>query len=182
MTVMNFMKKHLGLKMNIKIKFEVHSFVEKYCKNGEGIEIGGAAHNTFDIKAKNVDICDHKNPEDVYRKEQLKLCNKVKPVDIIASGDDIPLKDNSVDFVFSSHAIEHFYNLLSAIREWIRIVKDGGYIVMLVPNKLYTFDLERDCTSIDEFKMRDKNYERGKIYPDMHHSVWTLESFLEFAK
>ena len=177
MTILNFIRKNLGMKM----KYEVHFFVEKYCK-GKGIEIGGAEYNSFDINVKNVDFCRHDSPSDVYYKEQIKRCNKVKKVDIVAYGDDIPIADSSVDFVFSSHVIEHFWNPVSAIREWHRVTRNGGYIVMLIPNKLYTFDCDRECTTIEEFRKRDENYDKNKIYEDMHHSVWTLESFLDFAQ
>ena len=179
MTIMNFIRKKLGMKM--KMKYKVHFFVEKYCK-GKGLEIGGAAHNSFNIKAKNVDYCEHNSPSDAYYQSQMELCGKVKKVDIIAPGDNIPLPDSSVDFVFSSHVIEHFYNPLSALREWYRVTKNGGNIVLLVPNKLYTFDYERECTTIEEFVEHDKNHDKNKVYEDCHHSVWTFESFLEFTK
>ena len=178
MLIISAIKRKLG----IKEKLIIENFVEKYCGSGKGIEIGGAAHNSFDIKAKNVDICDHNSMDDKYYKMQMETCGKVKKVDIIARGDKLPLKDNSVDFVFSSHVIEHFYNPMSAIREWTRVVKKGGHIVMIVPNKKYTFDKDKECTKIEEFRQRDKDFDINKNYPDVHHSIWTLQTFLEFAK
>ena len=174
---MNFIRKKLGL----KLKYAPPKFVTQYCK-GKGIEIGGAAHQDFKINALNIDINDHSSENDIYAKEQMKLAGYVKKVDIIAKGDNIPLKDNSVDFVFSSHVIEHFYDPVSAINEWLRIVKPNGYIVMIIPHKKRTFDAPKPCSKIEEFIIRHNNYDKNKEYPDDHHSIWTTETFLDFAK
>ena len=136
----------------------------------------------FDINALNVDYSDHKDPDDKYHKQQMEIAGKLKKVDIIAKGDNIPLKDNSVDFVFSSHVIEHFYEPVSAINEWLRLVKPGKYVVMVVPHKDRTFDLKKPCTTIEEFENRRREYDKNASYEDRHHSVWTTETFLEFAK
>lgn len=174
---MNFIRKKLGL----NLKYAPPKFVTQYCK-GKGIEIGGAAHQDFKLNAINIDVSDHSSENDIYAKEQMKLAGYVKKVDIIAKGDNIPLKDNSVDFVFSSHVIEHFYDPVSTINEWLRIVKPNGYIVMIVPHKERTFDAPKPCTKIEEFKTRHNNYDKNKEYADDHHSIWTTETFLDFAK
>lgn len=177
MTIMNFIRKNLGLPM----KYGDPKLVKKYCK-GKGLEIGGASHATFHFNALNVDMVSHDNPDDIYHQEQMKLAGCVKKVDIIAKGDDIPIEDNSVDFVFSSHVIEHFYNPVSAINEWLRVVKPNKYVVLIVPHKERTFDSKRDCTTIEEFETRHKEYNKDLSYPDQHYGVWTTETFLEFAK
>ncbi len=177
MTIMNFIRKKLGLKM----KYAPPKFVRKYCK-GLGVEIGGAAHQDYGIKAINIDRVDHTSEDDVYAKAQIQLAGHVKKVDIIANGDNIPLNDNSVNFVFSSHVIEHFYDPVSAINEWLRIIKPNGYIVMVVPHKERTFDSKKPCTTLEEFKTRHSNYDKNIEYPDDHYSIWTTETFLDFAK
>lgn len=45
--------------------------------------------------------------------------------------------DNSYDFVYSSHCLEHMENPLLAIKHWIRICKPGGYIYVVVPDEYY---------------------------------------------
>lgn len=177
MSILNFVRKHLGIPM----KFEVDAFVEKYCQ-GNGLEIGGAAYQEYNIKALNLDIAKHDDENDVYRIEQIKRCGKVKQVDIVASGDNIPVAENSFDFVFSSHVLEHFYNPLSALREWKRVVKNNGYIVAIVPSKNKTFDRKRKCTTIEEFYQRDKDYDKSISYQEAHHTVWLLKTFKSFAK
>ena len=48
------------------------------------------------------------------------------------------------DFVFSSHSLEHIANPLKAISEWLRIVKNDGYIIIVVPEKSQCFDHKRN--------------------------------------
>ena len=177
MTVLNYIRKKFGL----KLVYKYPKIVSKYCK-GYGVEIGGASHSVFKFRAINVDISSHDKIEDCYTKEQLDKGNGIKKVDIIASGDNIPLADNSVDFVFSCHVLEHFYDPVAAINEWLRIVKPNKYVVCLIPHKDRTFDKNRDCTTIEEFVNRHNSYDKTLRYPDAHYSVWSTETFLEFAK
>jgi len=53
-----------------------------------------------------------------------------------------PFKDERFDFVFSSHVIEDFApeEIQGVFNEWLRLVKKGGYLILLVPdmeNKRY---------------------------------------------
>jgi ubiquinone/menaquinone biosynthesis C-methylase UbiE len=43
--------------------------------------------------------------------------------------------DNSVDFVNSSHCLEHMVDPSIALSNWIRIVRPGGYLVVTVPDE-----------------------------------------------
>ena len=155
MTVTNYIRKKLGL----KLVYKDPKIISKYCK-GFGVEIGGASHQTFKFRAINIDISDHRSVEDCYSIEQMKLGNYIKKVDIIANGDNIPLADNSTDFVFSSHVLEHFYDPVSAINEWLRIVKKNKYVVCIIPHKERMFDRDKPCTTIEEFENRHKNYNK----------------------
>ena len=176
MTIMNFVKKIFGIKMNLD-----DEIIQKYCK-GKGVEIGGSAHNEFQINALNIDISRHDNPEDEHAITQMKYAKRIKKVDIIADGCDIPLKDNSVNFVFSCHVIEHFFDPISAINEWLRIVKTGKCVVMVIPNKELTYDKDRECSTIEDIENRHKIFDKNVKYEDKHHSVWTPERFLELMK
>jgi SAM-dependent methyltransferase len=67
---------------------------------------------------------------------------------IINDAVDISLVENDTyDFVFSSHSLEHIANPLKAIREWLRIVKPGGHIVIVVPEKSHCFDHKRSYST-----------------------------------
>ncbi|TRZ97253.1 MAG: methyltransferase domain-containing protein [Rhodocyclaceae bacterium] len=43
--------------------------------------------------------------------------------------------DATYDFVHSSHCLEHMRDIREALRQWIRIVKPGGYLVITVPDE-----------------------------------------------
>jgi ADP-heptose:LPS heptosyltransferase/predicted SAM-dependent methyltransferase len=42
---------------------------------------------------------------------------------------------NSHDFVFSSHLLEHIENYQAALREWMRVIRPKGYLVLYVPDE-----------------------------------------------
>lgn len=43
--------------------------------------------------------------------------------------------DNSFDFLYSSHCLEHMKIPARALANWIRVVKQGGYLVISVPDE-----------------------------------------------
>src|SRR6056297_1238596 len=43
------------------------------------------------------------------------------------------IKDNLFDFVVSSHCLEHLHDPFEGLKNWVRIVKPGGYIIFVVP-------------------------------------------------
>lgn len=43
--------------------------------------------------------------------------------------------DDTFDFVHSSHCLEHLVNPLTAIGNWLRIVKPGGFVVFTIPDE-----------------------------------------------
>lgn len=48
---------------------------------------------------------------------------------------DLPFKYESVDTVFSSHLLEDFQEWEPILSEWIRVLKPGGHLVILIPDK-----------------------------------------------
>jgi predicted SAM-dependent methyltransferase len=66
---------------------------------------------------------------------------------------DIPYYDNSVDLIYSSHALEHLSIRKSkvALREWYRVLKPGGQLYLAIP------DLELICRVIqDQFTTEEQ--------------------------
>jgi SAM-dependent methyltransferase len=54
------------------------------------------------------------------------------------------IENDYYDFCFSSHSLEHIANPLKAIKEWLRIIKKNGYIIIIVPEKSVCFDHKRE--------------------------------------
>lgn len=68
-------------------------------------------------------------------------------IDFLADGQSLPLADGSLDYLCSSHVLEHLPNPLAAIFEWHRVIRAGGFLYIVVPDKRYTFDCPRVTTS-----------------------------------
>lgn len=56
--------------------------------------------------------------------------------------------DEQYDFLLSSHTLEHVANPLKTLREWRRVVRPGGTLVMVLPHHEGTFDRQRPVTSL----------------------------------
>ncbi len=159
--------------------FPESKLANKYLKGLRGIEIGGSSHNDFNLNTLNID---YTNCETGYSKSsQNDFGLKPMKVDIVASGDNLPFKDNVWDFVINSHVIEHFFDPIKAIQEWVRVIKPGGYLFMIVPHKERTGDKTRDRTTLKELIIRHAGITKNpKI--DAHHSVWITQDFLELCR
>jgi SAM-dependent methyltransferase len=114
----------------------------QFFNNKSGVVIGGHLRWNFKgllqtaKKIINVDNCP------VYD-------GKPADVDYVAEASDLFFaEDESLDFVCSSHVLEHLANPLKAIVEWKRALKKGGIIYIGVPDKRRTFDRKRDRTPL----------------------------------
>lgn len=76
--------------------------------------------------------------------------------------------DDVFDYAIATHVIEHVPNPIKAIREMHRIVKDGGYIVLIVPDKEKTFDSRRALTPLENVV---GDYENPSPERDLPHFV-----------
>jgi SAM-dependent methyltransferase len=59
------------------------------------------------------------------------------------------IESGSMDFVLSSHNIEHVANPIKALNEWLRILKKNGLLALVVPHKEGTFDHLRPVSALN---------------------------------
>jgi SAM-dependent methyltransferase len=60
------------------------------------------------------------------------------------NGRVLPFADESQDYVYSSHCLEHIKDAVPALQEWMRVVKTGGFLIITVPHRdLYEKKLSR---------------------------------------
>lgn len=163
----------------VSVKFKTSILSKKYLSDLYGIEIGASAHNPFDLNAINVDV----DTSSEYKQAEIRICGESRKVDIRSSGDDLPFKDNSIDFVLSSHVLEHFWDPILTLTEWYRVIRKGGYIFAIIPHKDRTFDRDRNRTTLEELINRHSGLIK-KPNPDTHehYSVWITEDILELCK
>jgi hypothetical protein len=75
--------------------------------------------------------------------------DKVAGKTIICDGTDLSaLADDSYEFILSSHNLEHIANPIKALREWQRITRPGGGLILVLPNYTKTFDHRREPTTV----------------------------------
>jgi len=82
------------------------------------------------------------------------------------------LKDHGYDFLISSHCLEHVANPLAALREWRRVIRQKGYLLLLLPDPSRTFDRRRAITTLEHLR-EDSARETGE--DDLTH----LEEILQ---
>jgi len=70
------------------------------------------------------------------------------------------------DFVLSSHVLEHTANPILALSEWIRLLKDQGLLVLLLPHKDGTFDHRRPVTTMQHLIA---DFDAGMAEDDLTH-------------
>lgn len=89
----------------------------------------GAYNNTL-FKGKGIDIgagpdCISKHGFDAYNWDM-----KDGDAQYLAS-----VPDNHYNFVHSSHCLEHMVDPKIALKNWVRVCKSGGYIVVTIPDE-----------------------------------------------
>lgn len=171
-------KEELRILFRIKHMEKESVLAKKYC-TGRGLEIGGSAHNPFNLNSLNVDYTSELNE---FKQMEIRKCFRHLPVDIVAPGDMIPLPDASQDFVVSSHVLEHFFDPIKTLIEWHRLVKKGGVIFMIIPHKERTFDSHRERTKLQELIDRHEGKIKETPAENSHHSVWITHDAAELIK
>ena len=148
-----------------------------------GIEIGGSAFNPFNIPGcRNVDYT--ADLDTVFKEEERRLAGTVLPVDVIAPGDRLPFVDASLDYVAHSHVLEHFFDPIAAIEEWMRVLRPGGIVYAIVPHASRNSDQDRPRTTLAELLDRHAGrVERpAGLAEAWHYSVWATEDVVDLVQ
>jgi len=153
-------------------------------RNGLGLEIG-PSHNPIAPKRSgfNVHILDHLDAaqlrEKYARHDQLGVnVDNIEEVDFVWSGltlgDTIGAKA-CYDWVIASHVIEHVPDLVSFLQQCESLLKPGGRLALVVPDKRYCFDHLNGVTStgelLDAFAERRTRPSPGKVFDYIANSV-----------
>ena len=65
----------------------------------------------------------------------------------------LPFKDETIDTILSFHSIEHLEKPKEAILEWLRCLKKGGYLCLIIPDTRWTAG--KDSCHLNEWKPED---------------------------
>lgn len=188
--------------LRFKFKFRKERFANdefiKLSLNGKGLEIGALSSpfkfnkkvemeyaDVFDVKSARVEL-------DRIPIPNLYAGSLVEPK-YIMQGPEFGLemiRDNTYDFCFSSHALEHSPNIVFAIAEQIRVTKTNGKIYSIVPNMEKTYDRQRTLTPVDvfiqryessDFSIPDKNV-RDLLFNTVDHPLYLDKSEARFEE
>jgi SAM-dependent methyltransferase len=97
---------------------------------------------------------------------------KPKGYQYIRDAVDLSAIETKYDFVAASHAVEHIANPLKAIAAWLRVLKDDGILLLIVPHKDRMFDRRRPVT---RFQHLLDDFEHSTPEDDLTHLPEVLE-------
>jgi ubiquinone/menaquinone biosynthesis C-methylase UbiE len=140
----------------------LNSILTEITNNKYGVEIGGISTSGLIIYKNALSIDNVVFSKNTVWSNQTDLYNfyegKSGKVIINDAVNITNVKNETYDFCFSSHSLEHIANPLKAINEWLRIIKKGGYIIIIVPEKSLCFDHRRKYSSFSTlFSQYEKN-------------------------
>lgn len=120
----------------------------KYCE-GYGVDLGFGG-DPITLSAIRVDLISPYTKVGPY------------PVQLGGNAGDLHwFKDNVFDYVFSSHLLEDFFDTSVVLKEWLRVLKPGGKLVIFCP---------------DEQRFRKHCKETGQTYNTAHvHENFSLD-------
>lgn len=85
----------------------------------------------------------------------------------VSDGTDLSkILNNSYDFILSSNCLEHIANPLRALKEWRRILKNDGFLIIVLPNKKSNFDHNRPVTHFEHIL---DDYNKNTSEHDLTH-------------
>ena len=134
---------------------------------GEGIEIGALQFPLDVPPTAKVRYVDRLTVADLRKHyPEMESMNLVDP-DILADGERLEgIADASQDFVIANHFIEHCQNTFLALSNMFRVLKDAGILYLAIPDKRYTFDVDRPVTTLEHLLA---DYEKGPVWSRRQH-------------
>jgi len=142
-----------------------------YFSKKRGVEIGGPS----DIFKKIYTVCTrcdgvNYDSETVWwnkKAEEYEYKGETLGSVIIADATDMSvIRNNQYDFCISSNNLEHIANPLKAMKEFVRITKKDGIVLILVPVKDMCFDHNREYT---DFEHIIDDYKNNVLEDDLTH-------------
>jgi predicted SAM-dependent methyltransferase len=127
---------------------------------GKGLEIGALNRPLPVHKCVQVIYIDRVNVDDAYNVHfpELKGAD-IANVDVMDNAEElnsIPLESH--DFIIAGHFLEHTQDPIKTIKSHLSRIKVGGILYYILPDKRFTFDIDRSVTPFEHL-LRD--YKEG---------------------
>jgi SAM-dependent methyltransferase len=177
---------------------------------GSGLEVGALQRRLETPKYCTVRYVD-RMPLSELRAHYPELRDQpLQEPDLIDDGETLSkVPTGSQDFVIANHFLEHCEDPIQTLGNLARVLKEGGILYMAVPDKRFTFDIDRPATPygvLAEARRQHRRLDREAMYrewaakvmkippPDVdeaarklldekysiHFNVWALPDLLEF--
>lgn len=157
------------------------SISKKYCA-GFGLEVG-AFHSPWPgLQDCNLEHADSRSREALLRWAEVDtninradVARIPAKIDYVTPADKLFGVGNShYDFLVASHVIEHCFDTLATIKRWLEVVKPGGYICVVAPDKRTCSDKPRKLTSLAGLIERTKSEgeKRRELIEDLFFEVF----------
>lgn len=130
---------------------------------GTGIEIGpGPRPQIHNGPGVSVQYVEEKGAEDWLKTYKPDVSDSAWSADnyILGKASNLPVDDGSLDFIFSSHVLEHLYNPLGHLEHWRAKLRSGGYVLGVVPSLDGTKDFVLPPTTLNQLIAE---YETGQF-------------------
>lgn len=151
----NNFAKHPYLKPNLAVINQITKLLNP--KNKKILEVGAGSGSDAIILAQKRGIVSTVD----FSTESVKICRllakkEATKINIItADCQKMPLPDNQFDLVYSVGLVEHFHEPLEVLREQLRLVKPGGYLMVDVPQKFNLYTL------VKKYRMKTGSFPFG---------------------
>lgn len=133
---------------------------------GLGLEIG-PSHSPIAAGLPGVEckVLDHSSQADLVRKYAGMGVDtsRIQPVDYVWAGErylDL-VGDTRFDWIIASHVIEHVPDIVGFLKGCAEVLKPGGIVSLVVPDKRATFDYYRPPTGLGP--VVDAHFQRRKL-------------------
>lgn len=125
MKILNWLKRKLGFPiMHRSETSKVRHLVMTWCI-GKGCDVGFGGDK---VVKENCDGIDFANPYTYTGKDKVDIpCTIGK--------ENIPVADSSYDYLYSSHLIEDFEDTLLVLRDFVRVIKNNGILILVFPDQ-----------------------------------------------
>ena len=139
---------------------------------GNGIEIGALNHPLTVPADSHTSFVDRMTTEELRREYPEIRDYDLVSVSIVADGETLEgVEDESQDYVIANNFLEHCQDPIGTIKNFFRVVRKGGVLFLVVPNKRSNIDAPRRETPIEHF-IRD--HEEGPATSRLEHfQDWT---------